>query len=636
MSRRPSPILLALLLLALVVTGMSLAPGSALEETRQLEASTLLGPVLASRIARDPGSAELASAAFEVSASGKGAGGAALVAQASMQGVGAKAQPAPTATARPGSSALDFWSRGDPGQLASSLVASMSPEEVIGQVFLLGYPGTVPPPLIYEWIKKRGIGGVKIFGWNTEDTAKLAAAITDLQTAALSSAHRIPLLIATDQEGGIVRHVKGSSSETPGNMAIGASGRPSDAYWSGFYIARELDALGINMNFAPAVDLATSPKSQLIGTRSFSDDPLLAGILGASFSAGTMAAGIIPTAKHFPGHGGTDLDSHGVTPHIYIDRATLEKRELVPFKMLVEEGLPAVMSGHLSFPRIDPSERPASLSRTFMIDILRGELGFKGVAVTDDLRMGGTGTDYASACREALDAGDDLLMSSILPDFEDSSFTGLLAAYRSEPAFRARLREAATRIIRLKLDWLAPRGQSALIPLPGQLSRRLPDRKGSAFFRDQADRAATALFPASLPWHPTGRLLVASPLSTFSSAAAAVWPKAATFRFSWRPESKALPDELAAFDASLVGVDSVLVCVQGDAGMDFVLKALARGKKVSVVSILSPYPLARAPAGLPAVAVYSMSPESIDAALSALRGLTKAEGNFPFELVAGR
>jgi beta-N-acetylhexosaminidase len=301
--------------------------------------------------------------------------------------------------------------------------------------------------------------------------------------------------------------------------------------------------------------------------------------------------------------------------------------------MLIEEGLPAVMSGHLAFPRIDPSGRPASLSKPFMTDILRGELKFKGVAVTDDLRMGGTGTDYSTACREALEAGDDLLMSSILPDFDDATFARLLSAYHVDPHFRARVREAATRVLRLKLQWLAPRGPSALIPQPGQLDKRLPDRKGEIFFRDQAERSVTALDPSRLPWRSSGRLLVASPLATFSKAAAVAWPDSSAFRFSWRPESRALPAELADFDVALSKADSVLVCAQGDAGMDFALEAKARGKNLAVISILSPFPLERAPASLAAVAVYSMSPDSIAAAISVLKGEGKAGGSFPVALV---
>ena len=172
----------------------------------------------------------------------------------------------------------------------------MSDEEVLGQLFMLAYPGDTPPPLLFDWIGKRGLGGIKIFGWNAEDTTKVAEAVAALQQAALASGRKVPLLIATDQEGGWIRHVKGATSQTPGNMAIGASGRPYDAYWSGYYIARELEALGINMNFAPAVDLATRPRSSIIGPRAFSDDPEESAALGVAYYRGTAAAGLIATA----------------------------------------------------------------------------------------------------------------------------------------------------------------------------------------------------------------------------------------------------------------------------------------------------------------------------------------------------
>ncbi|MEI6388692.1 MAG: glycoside hydrolase family 3 N-terminal domain-containing protein [Spirochaetota bacterium] len=530
----------------------------------------------------------------------------------------------------------DFWTAGPVSARVEAILASMGDEEVLGQVFLLTWPGQTPTPTLYRWIRERGIGGIKIFGWNAENTANLAAAIAGVQTAALGSLHRIPLLVATDQEGGIIRHVKGATSETPGNMAIGASGLPSDAYWSGFWIARELDALGITMNFAPTIDLETSPKSPLIGVRAFCSDPRTAGLLGASYAAGTIAAGLIPTAKHFPGHGATELDSHGILPRINIDEEGLWNRELVPYRVLADEGLPAIMSAHLSFPKIEPSGVPASLSHHFMTDILRTRLGFKGVAVTDDLRMKALGKDFGANCRAALEAGNDLLVSSELPALDDPAWTSLLSAYRKEPAFRQRVWEAASRVLTLKLQWLAPRGRSGLVPDLSALASRLPDPESQAFFREQAKRSATALDQAFLPWTAKGRLLIASPLRAFSSAAAAAWPVSRDFHYSWRIEGPAIPSELAAFGEAIASADSVLVCVPNQAGMDFALLALKRNKRVAVLSLLSPLPLERAPLGLPAVAVYSTSPESIGAGIAALRGEIPASGRFPFLIKGAR
>jgi beta-N-acetylhexosaminidase len=531
----------------------------------------------------------------------------------------------------------DFWAPGDAAAQAESLLASMSDEEVLGQLFMMAYPGDTPPELLYQWIEKRGLGGVKIFGWNAEDTGKLAASIAGLQKASLSSGASIPLLVATDQEGGWIRHVKGDTSVTPGNMAIGASGRPYDAYWSAYYIGRELDALGINMNFAPAVDLATKPKSTIIGPRAFSSDPAEVAALGAAYCRGLADSGVIATAKHFPGHGDTELDSHGVLPVIRIDSKTLWDRELLPFRLLVSEGVPAVMSGHLNFPWITGDGKPASLSKAFMTDLLRGRMGFEGLAVTDDLLMSGAanGADLSVACREAIEAGNDMLMASRIIGLEDAAWKNMLAAYRSDPAFRARAREAALRVLKLKLAWLKPKGKTAVLPAEKELGSRLPDKAGQSFFAEQAFRAATALSPSLLPWKPKGRLLAAGPNQAFLQAAQAAYPEASTYRYATRSLSWASGTEQGAFESAAKAADSILICVADNAGMDLAMRALASGKSVAILSLLSPEPLARLgrqSESVAAVAVYGNSRQCMDAGLAVLRGIEPAEGRLPLVL----
>jgi len=528
----------------------------------------------------------------------------------------------------------DFWAPGDIGDRADGILAGMSDEEVLGQLFMMAYPGDAPPDLLFDWIRKRGLGGVKIFGWNADNTDKLAASIAALQKAALESGHGIPLLVATDQEGGWIRHVKGATTVTPGNMAIGASGRPYDAYWSAYYIGRELDALGINMNFAPAVDLATEPKSSIIGPRAFSSDPEETAALGIAYFRGLEAAGVIATAKHFPGHGDTALDSHGTLPVIRIGQKTLWERELVPYRALAAEGLPAIMSGHLNYPLITGDSSPASLSKAFMTGLLRGKLGFRGVAVTDDLLMSGAtgGSDLAEACYRAIDAGNDLLMASRIIGLDDAAWTRLLAAYRTKPAFRERVREAAGRVISLKLRYLRPKGESAIVPEPAGLGARVPDRKGEAFFAGQAFRAATALTPASLPWKPRGRLLVVAPSGDFIKASASVYGASASLRYGLAGGAEAHARDLASLSALAASADAVLVCVQGEGGMDFVERARAFGKEVAIVSLLSPEPLAHLRPGETAVAVYGNSRQCMEAGLAVLHGDVPAEGRLPFRL----
>ena len=365
--------------------------------------------------------------------------------------------------------AQSFWGlEGVDHELAlDALMLDMSDEERLGQLFMLSYGGDVPTPLLYSWIRQRGLGGVKIFGWNAEDTTRLGVAIAAIQDAAARSPHDVPPFVATDQEGGWIRHVKGNTSITPGNMAIGASAWPSDSYRSAWYIGTELSALGITMNFAPTVDLATRPDSTIIGSRAFSHDPMETAILAAAWSRGMADSGVFATAKHFPGHGDTELDSHGVLPVLDVTMETLWNRELVPYRLLVAEGLPGIMSGHLAYPLITGNREPASLSATMINDVLRQRIGFEGVVITDDLMMYGAASPggLAESCERAIRAGNDILMFSKTLDLDDPVWTRLLALYRRDPSFKARVDQSARRVIKAKLDWLLPRGEKGLYPV---------------------------------------------------------------------------------------------------------------------------------------------------------------------------
>ena len=153
---------------------------------------------------------------------------------------------------------LNFWSDYPADILAEEIARRMTDEELLSQLFMFGWAGAEPNKLVTYWVEQRHIGSIKIFGWNTDNIELVAKNITTLQNKSMDGRFKIPLYVATDQEGGWIRHVKGNTSDTPGNLAIGASGFPQDAYYSGYYIAKELRALGINMNFAPSVDLYTN------------------------------------------------------------------------------------------------------------------------------------------------------------------------------------------------------------------------------------------------------------------------------------------------------------------------------------------------------------------------------------------
>ena len=517
----------------------------------------------------------------------------------------------------------------DAASLAGRLTGQMTDEQALAQTFMLGWVGAEPSPLIMDWIKNRNIGGVKIFGWNTGDTMKLAETVGELQKNALAAQFGIPLLVATDQEGGLVRHVKGATSETPGNMAIGASGRPMDAYLAGYYIGRELSLLGINMNFAPSVDLYTNRESTLIGPRSFGSDPVRTGILGTAFVKGMKQTGIIATAKHYPGHGDTDLDSHGVLPRIDVPFEVLWDRELVPYRYLAKENLPAVMSGHLAFPKTLAGEVPASLSEWFLTDLLRGKMAYDGLIITDDLMMNGATTFAGSlsrAAKQALLAGNDIIMLSKTPSLNDPVWTYLAASMKEEPVFNDRVRDACRRILTVKLQYLRGENKVPYVPDLKKVETSLTDPEGTAFFLSLAARSVTVVNEKDvLPLSPekAGRVLLAGNYADFFSSGKNAFPGAISYWYS-------SPYDVWDMLSYARSADTVIFCLSDKTGSRILEQLRSLNKRIIVFSVLSPVYLEDAPWADGAVAVYSYAPESFVAGFSAILGRIPGEGKLPF------
>jgi beta-N-acetylhexosaminidase len=507
-------------------------------------------------------------------------------------------------------------------ELAARIVGEMTDEELLAQILMFGWAGQDPSAEVKDWVGKRSLGSIKVFGWNTDNTVKVAQSITLLQKKAEENRFHIPLFVATDQEGGWIRHIKGLTTETPGNLAIGASGIPADAWYSGFYIGRELRAIGINLNFAPAVDLYTDHNSTVIGPRSFGESPEAAGELGASFVSGLRAAGVMATAKHFPGHGDTGADSHGRLPVIDIPKKTLEERELVPFRYVVEAGVPAIMSGHLNFPRITKDGEPATFSSYLLNDVLRGELGFKGLIITDDIMMNGA-TQYAGsvsrAVQMAIEAGNDIVESSTTPNSKDPMWLGTLDLMRTSKPFHARVADAAERVILAKLVYFKGKNPVPVYPDIAKLPDLVPDREGQKFFLSQAARSATIVRAKDIPFAPKAgkKTLIAGSFPAFLDAGKKRYPSADT-----APIGKDLYRKAR-------GYDTLIFCLASKESLDALKAVQWAGPDVIVISSLSPVLLTEVPQIKTAIAVYSYSPASFEAAFGALAGDYAPAGVMP-------
>lgn len=528
-----------------------------------------------------------------------------------------------------------FWSSHEISneERAKSIAASMSNEELIGQVLMLGYLGAQPTEEFLEWVSEWGIGGVKVFGWNTGDLHRMAQGIAMMQDAAVNTNPGVPLFVATDQEGGWVRHVKGNTTVTPGNMAIGASGIAFDAFTSGYLIGKELAILGIHMNFAPTVDVYTNPDAYVIGPRSFSSDPLETAFLSVAYYRGLEEAGIISTAKHFPGHGNTAADSHGSLPVINDTLAKIWDIDLLPYRMLIKEGLPAVMSGHLNFPLISGDSEPATLSPVLLKDILRDKMGFNGLVITDDMMMYGVRQGDRSlprVCEMALRAGNNMIMISRPPEVQSEVRNYLLDLLNADPGFKTTVSESVERIIRTKLIYLKPHGKTGLYPDVDRIDE-LPDSDGKGFVFDLACRSTTLIKNTAIPIDTVNsqRVLLVGDYPDFISEGKAKYTFAETFSVGSHPISNT---KLRDFIDTAADFETIIVCLADEENLETLKKLHPLEKKIAVLSVLNPVYLAETPWVKTAVAVYGTGTESFRAGFAVLAGDFAATGNLPISL----
>jgi len=361
------------------------------------------------------------------------------------------------------------------------------------------------------WIRTSladGLAGVTLFGLNVQDSGQLAAL-----TARLRAATTEPI-IAIDEEGGDVTRISHQTgSDYPGNAALGAIDDVSLTTSVYAALGADLAALGINLDLAPAVDVNTAADNPVIGTRAFGSDPDLVARHGAAAVAGLQSAGVAACAKHFPGHGSTTLDSHLVLATVDAPMSVLRKRDLPPFEAAIAAGVRAIMPSHLRVPELT-GELPASLSRRALTDLLRGELGFTGVIVSDGLEMRAVSEKYGipEAAVQAVIAGTDLLCLG--RDQDQESFlavkAALMAAVRSGRLTGERLEDAAARVAELRA-WTLAAGQSAA-------ADRASSTEASAIGLAAARRAIAV--SGSLP--PPSRPLVVQLVPPSNLAAGAV------------------------------------------------------------------------------------------------------------------
>lgn len=330
------------------------------------------------------------------------------------------------------------------------LLKQMTLEEKVGQLIIVGFQTKQPDSLITSMIRDYHVGGVILYDRNMDSPNQVTHLTSDLQRLALENTHQIPLIVSIDQEGGQIVRMRDHVSPIPSQQDLARNKNLETVYNTAIQTGSELKAMGINVNYAPVLDLSN------LDSRSFGEDPQKAKEFGEKVIAGFTKSGITATLKHFPGNGRSNIDPHKDTSAVQANQLDLENNDIYPFKKIIEEVNHQnffVMVTHIKYPAYD-KENPASLSPIIIQQLLRNKLGYKGIVVTDDLEMGAVSKyySYKELGYSAIKAGADLLLVCHTFDSQKEVINGLIEAVKANKLSEDRINESVKRILTYKFS----------------------------------------------------------------------------------------------------------------------------------------------------------------------------------------
>ncbi len=514
-----------------------------------------------------------------------------------------------------------------------------TPEQLrleIGQHFMAGFDGWELTPELERYLAEYKIGNIILFKRNVRDNGQLRRLCADIQRCVLANTGR-GALIAIDQEGGSVVRLGEDAVNVPGAMAVAAAGGPELAREAGRMTGRQLRALGVNFDFAPVMDVNCDPANPVIGVRSYGDTPEQVSAYGAEMLLGLQEEGVLACAKHFPGHGDTNTDSHVGLPRVAKPARMLERTELPPFARAVEAGVAGIMTAHALFPALEPDEIPATMSRRIITGLLREKLGYDGLVTTDCMEMAAIAAYYGTArgAVAALQAGADLVLVSHTPDAAKEAICAAEAAVREGRIDREALRTSTERLLRVKETY--------------RIGAEPPEYDNA---QDMA--AAEEMLRRSLAGYrlPGGSLPDVGPCPLFASGY--------SYRNAIVNNEQAQKLSFAERMAACLGGDSLPL---GQAPSDEEIEALFAAAErhsalvlgsfnghlkerqrvllgrldrvkvpVLVVAFGLPYDLSDTPAGVAGLAAWEYTERSIEAVRAVLTGERRAAGRIPVRL----
>jgi beta-glucosidase-like glycosyl hydrolase/CubicO group peptidase (beta-lactamase class C family) len=537
------------------------------------------------------------------------------------------------------------------GDWAAQTLAKMSEDEKLGQLLCVYYFGALTPTESSDYqqllrsVEEMHVGGFVLqtrgtpLGIEKSQAYPSAALANQLQAKA-----KVPLLVAADFERGTAMRLDEGTS-FPQAMAVGATGDPHDGYTMGKITALEARAVGVQWVFAPVADVNSNPANPIINVRSFGEDPKRVAQYVAQFVRGVEENGALATAKHFPGHGDVSTDSHLDLPLANASKSRLESMEFVPFRAAISAGVSTMMTGHLAVPALEPNrDLPATLSRKITTDVLRTELGFRGIVVTDAMDMAGVAARYSpgEAAVDAIAAGADVLL---IPPFPDAALGALKEAVRTGRLPMSRVNDAAMHVLRAKAK--LGLNKQRMVDL-NALNHKFAQPEFERAAQDIADRGVTLLRNSQkvLPLDSTKplRLLVlavsgdadAYPAANFereihSRADAVSFLRTDT---KFEPASGIQLPSPDSYDAAIAAIFVRVADRKGSVGLPddqaALVEKLLGGKKPAIVACFgSPYIIERFPKAQTWLAAFSTMDVAQIAAVRAMFGQVAIQGQLP-------
>lgn len=513
----------------------------------------------------------------------------------------------------------------------------------IGEMLLVGFEGQTINKDIEDLITKQHVGGVILFARNIKNIVQVAKLCDDLQ-ALRRKVSKTPLFIAIDQEGGVVQRILEGVTVLPGNMAIGSVGVPDCAYAAGRITATELGFLGVNVNLAPVLDISNNPGNPSTGVRSFGADPDRVAELGREMIKGFQSYGLIACAKHFPGKGNVSVDSHLDLPLSASTKEALGSCELKPFAAAIAAHVGMMMTAHVMYPELTENKiLPATLSRNIMTDLLRTELGFTGVLITDDMEMGAI-TKYFTVEEgvvKAVAAGVDIVMVCHTAAKQREALAALRRAVDDGTVSTARIDESVGRIARLK-EKVAHRKNNTdithdTIPFHHMIADRIA-RDSITIVRN--DRGVLPLYLN----HPDRLLAIVPRYETLTQVEEKTSEEntileelqirhenTSVLQIDPSPTAKdfAVFDKIRAYKRVILFTYNAHL---NDAQITFAKKLLSVRKDAVIVAVRNPYDLSKLPEAETTVATYGFRNCSIKALTEVLFGEIEAKGTMPVKL----